>query len=392
MTSLAKRNYLSELRQLNWDFSGETGSDGFAGYHWYPARFVPQVPGILMGYFTEPYERVLDPFCGSGTTLVEAARAGRRSFGIDTNPVAVLMATAKLVAYEDKTYSDYLRDTLNTTHQWLSRFEEWGSATHLDYVPNAVENSGWYEDHTLRELAALWVALEADQSQYSVVGKAAFSAILRSCCSQEKHWGWICDNVKPKSLRYESALTKFIAKANDFGVAARELRRQRAVAGFGASIGPGEHEVVTGPCTSVLGALPDSSVDAVVTSPPYYGVTDYVRSQRLSFLWFGFDFQASRYTETGARFKRKRLTSLSEYLSEMRECFTQIVRVLRDDRVCAIVIGESPNRGAYLVDFESMLGDLGLSIEDRLERRLPKQRSLSSRLFTEWILITRKAH
>ncbi|HEX9430522.1 MAG TPA: DNA methyltransferase, partial [Candidatus Bathyarchaeia archaeon] len=175
MSSLAKRNYRSELRQLNWDFSGESGSDGFAGYHWYPARFVPQVPGILIGYFTAPNESVLDPFCGSGTTLVEAARAGRRSFGIDTNPVAILMTSAKLVPYDDKAYSDYVEGILSETRRWLARFNQQGNEAHLHLIPNAVENTGWYEKDTLRELAALWLALEADESQYSVVGKAAFS-------------------------------------------------------------------------------------------------------------------------------------------------------------------------------------------------------------------------
>ena len=46
-------------------------------FHSFPAKFVPQIPKIVIERFTKPKDLVLDPFCGSGTTLVEAKLAGR---------------------------------------------------------------------------------------------------------------------------------------------------------------------------------------------------------------------------------------------------------------------------------------------------------------------------
>src|SRR5262245_11279186 len=70
------------------------------GLHEYRGKFNPQVVraiGNLLGL--EPGDRVLDPFCGSGTTLLEAAHIGWNAVGVDLNPLGVLIANAKLAAF-----------------------------------------------------------------------------------------------------------------------------------------------------------------------------------------------------------------------------------------------------------------------------------------------------
>ncbi len=53
---------------------------------WYWGNFVPQIPFQLISRYTSPGDWVLDPFCGSGTTLLEARKLGRNSLGIELNP------------------------------------------------------------------------------------------------------------------------------------------------------------------------------------------------------------------------------------------------------------------------------------------------------------------
>jgi DNA modification methylase len=89
-------------------------------YHRYPAKFIPQLAARLIRAHSEPGDFVLDPFMGSGTTLVEALVNARRARGIDINPAAVIAARAKttpispirlraaLGAFEDKV--SWLRD------------------------------------------------------------------------------------------------------------------------------------------------------------------------------------------------------------------------------------------------------------------------------------------
>lgn len=59
-------------------------------------RFIPRVPEKFVKLFTHPGETVLDPFCGSGTTNVEAKRLNRNSIGIDINPYSTDMTMQRL--------------------------------------------------------------------------------------------------------------------------------------------------------------------------------------------------------------------------------------------------------------------------------------------------------
>lgn len=63
---------------------------------WYWGNFVPQIPFQLISRYTSPGDWVLDPFCGSGTTLVEARKLGRNSLGVELNP-EVYEKTGKLL-------------------------------------------------------------------------------------------------------------------------------------------------------------------------------------------------------------------------------------------------------------------------------------------------------
>jgi site-specific DNA-methyltransferase (cytosine-N4-specific) len=68
------------------------------GLHEYKGKFNPQVAKAVINYLGLSRGRVLDPFCGSGTTLVESAHAGVTAFGCDINPLAVFIANTKLAA------------------------------------------------------------------------------------------------------------------------------------------------------------------------------------------------------------------------------------------------------------------------------------------------------
>ena len=68
------------------------------GFHSYPARLHPRSAQSLVTGLTLAGQAVLDPFCGSGTVLVEARIAGRVVFGLDANPLAIALSSLKLRA------------------------------------------------------------------------------------------------------------------------------------------------------------------------------------------------------------------------------------------------------------------------------------------------------
>ena len=391
MDSLVKKNFIHELEEIDWDFAGEDGTDGFANYHWYPARFIPQLAGVIINYFSEPDDVILDPFCGSGTTLVEAFRFGRRGVGIDLNPIGILMTKAKLTAFDKKSFDSYRRELEEKTKVKMNSYNLFSNKqTEELSVPNYQENKDWYHNRTLRELASIWATIrEYSQSKYYKVGLTAFSSILRASCSQDKHWGWVCDNVKPDSFTYKNSFEKFSNKLSEYKHNAINLHKENKK--FQKTETPvSNFEALQGDCFEELKKFPDQNFDLIVTSPPYFNTTDYIKSQRLSFLWFGSDMENLQSKEIGARYKRSRKNGFEEYSQEMREAFSEINRVLKTDRYCVVVIGESPKRESFVDKFESICKEIGFEGRQIIPRKISKQRSLFPTLKNERIYIYQK--
>jgi hypothetical protein len=92
MTEVA-RSILARLRE----YTDPTLATTYATHrlHPYPAKFIPQIAADIIQEHTNERHVVFDPFCGSGTTLVEALLHSRRSIGCDNNPIAALVSRAK---------------------------------------------------------------------------------------------------------------------------------------------------------------------------------------------------------------------------------------------------------------------------------------------------------
>ena len=65
------------------------------GLHKYPAKFFPELPRWIIERYTNEAGMVLDPFCGSGTTNLEALLLGRNSMGVDVDEFAKMVARTK---------------------------------------------------------------------------------------------------------------------------------------------------------------------------------------------------------------------------------------------------------------------------------------------------------
>ena len=87
----------------SWSFEESSRKDtSYAshGYHRYPAKFIPQLARRCILENSERGDLIVDPFCGCGTTIIESLIQGRKSMGIDINPVAILISKAKITPLE----------------------------------------------------------------------------------------------------------------------------------------------------------------------------------------------------------------------------------------------------------------------------------------------------
>ena len=90
----------------------------------YPARFSPVFAGAAIEAFSSPGDTVVDPFCGGGTTGIEATLRARHVFSSDLSPLAVFLARAKGTEYRLKDYSaveEWADDCLNISYLSLTR-------------------------------------------------------------------------------------------------------------------------------------------------------------------------------------------------------------------------------------------------------------------------------
>jgi DNA modification methylase len=339
----------------------------------------------LIGLLSKPGDVVLDPFVGSGTTLVEAQRLGRPSLGVDLNPVACLIARSKTLPMSALRVEALVAEIKEEVASALSpRLIGLSRRRVTQQLPPSVQLK-WYTRRVLEDLGRLWSVVSACSGRKGLLATAAFSAVLLPVCRETRHWGYVCDNSTPKG-DHEGNVETEVDKVLDRLVAAYRERDEE----LAEQPGPGRiarARVVRGDALAVLGRLPAKSVNVVVTSPPYFGVSDYVKAQRLSMEWLQREIEPLRLREIGARSKRHRQTAHADYVKELVGCFSGVRRVLKSGGACAIVVGESESRAAFITDLRQNLQGIGFKIVLDVNRTVSSQRRQAPSIKGEHVLV-----
>jgi DNA modification methylase len=333
-------NSIKALKNIDWDFSDYSSSKypiDINSMHWYPGSFVPQIPSVLIEVLSKPGDRVLDIFSGSGTTLIEASRLNRKYIGIDSNPNAIDISKAKIYAIsrtKPKWYTDQIQKISSVKP--IRNLTEY-CVTHG--INSEVQN--WFEETTLAELLSIHKYLQMETIDYKfLILKNIFSSILNKCCSQREHYTYITDNCRPPDMLYRPAIKGYIEQLRLIGAAIKFVQEQykRIHNKVWNPIQDGRVEFGD---SRDLNTIDENEADIVVTSPPYLGVNDYVRSMKLTYLFFNDSREKKSISnEIGARRKRQRKNAFEEYIQDMKESFHEISRVLKPDSYFCMIIGQ----------------------------------------------------
>lgn len=96
---------------MTWDFTASNTTRNLThGFHPYPAKMIPQVAGQIIDEYAPNAKTIFDPFCGTGTTLLEANFRGINAIGFDLNPLALLIAKSKTDVLKYETLEEYFRE------------------------------------------------------------------------------------------------------------------------------------------------------------------------------------------------------------------------------------------------------------------------------------------
>jgi hypothetical protein len=237
-------------------------------FHTYPAALHPDAARDLLALF--PSARVLDPFCGGGTVLVEARAAGRAAFGCDISPVAVRVARARCATPDDAVLS-----ALRSRARALAALARAASARGDLPEPRilrAVES--WYGEHVLRELECLRRGIAESEPAVRGLLEAVLASILVKV-------SWRASDTKAaREKHHRPAGTTAVL----FHKRTRELARQMIELRNAVPPGTPEAEIWLGDARELRVRDP---VDLVLTSPPYPSTYDYVPMQHLRHVWLG---------------------------------------------------------------------------------------------------------
>jgi tRNA G10 N-methylase Trm11 len=262
----------------------------------YPAKFHPPVARSLLSRFTRPGERVYDPFCGSGTLMLEAVLAKRRAVGSDVDPLAVFISEAKTRPIPGqalrKTY-DRLRSRVELQARDATEYErfQWTDIS---------------EERYLEEIAGLWVPPLPNMfhwfRRYVVVDLARIFTCVRRGSMPQSHRQFflLCaasiirnasnaDPVPVSGLEVTSHMRKKDEAGrviNPFEMFSRAtLRAITDMEGYAGKVkSSATPRVVRADATDLRGAV-RGPIDTVITSPPYHGAVDYYRRHKLETYW-----------------------------------------------------------------------------------------------------------
>ena len=242
------------------------------GLHEYKGKFNPQVVRALLNIFNVGLgQKVLDPFCGSGTTLVECSHIGATAHGVDLNPFAVFLANAKLQALS--TPASRLSSMLKEITIGLE-----GTARHEaldeDHARGQYLRS-WFDHEILQSIEAVRCEIEEVAGDVSPVFLSIASNLLRDYSFQD-----------PQDLRIRRRKSPLPGTAfvNAFLTAGRECIERIGATQEVLGMCPGYGRAFL---SDVATLDVEETYDAAITSPPYAMALPYIDTQRLSLVWLG---------------------------------------------------------------------------------------------------------
>ena len=355
--------------------------------HPFPARMAPEIaldciPEAMNGTVS----KILDPMCGSGTVLSVAVERGHDATGVDLDPLAILMTRVATTPI-DTTLCKQLRDQVvdkaafdrSTAPPWTDK----ETSNFAEY---------WFADHQRQQLAKLSRAIDdiADEPLRAV----AQVALSRTIITKAPKASLAADtsHSRPHRVTNESSYDVFTG----FSRAMDDLVRL-----LGARSIVGTANAHRDDCRT-LHSIETSSVDMVITSPPYLNAIDYMRGHKFALIWLGYsipELRKIRSISIGAergldgpaeclandlvdQIRRQAMNPskfpaamLTRYAQDLLHFAKQMRRVIRPTGRLIAVVGNSTLRENFVQNdkiFEQALHHNGFTTQETTERPLPE--------------------
>ena len=390
--------------------------------HSYPAKLLMHIPNYFLttDLLSKEGDLIFDPFCGSGTVLLEANLNNRKAYGIDVNPIAVLISKVKT--------TNYNIDSLKAKKIDLIK-----SYVDIGSIPDVINIDYWFTHRIKNDLSCILNSINLLEES---IDKNFFKICL-SICSRKLSYA---DPNVAVPVKLQSKISKnidfnsrakihddFILKVNAFDFFSNVVDSTIDIIKRNEGINF-LSEIV---CEDIRQFIPDKEqVDFIITSPPYAGAQKYIRATSLNLGWIelckgselnklekktvGREHYATtdynKIQETGIyeadillreiyQINPLRAFIASNYLLEMRQSMYNATLKLKKNGYLVLIIGNNVvcgkefNTQSYI---EHILNEFGLKTRLKLfdtikSRGLMTKRNKTASLITrEWVILLQK--
>ncbi len=375
----------------SWDYADADTKTHTHCYHVYPAMMIPQVARRLIRLYGCSRGTLLDPFCGSGTSLVEARLAGMHGVGIDINPFAVFLTRAKTQIFD-------VDQVLNQARRLRSLIDH--KLKHREKVepPRFFNIDYWFKKEVQIDLSIIKELIfdEIDSSVRDFF-LVAFAHTVRECSNTRKGEYKLYRIAEQELSSYHpQVFSTFWEKL---------AQNLRGLMEFVDEADPATRAIVLQSDVRCPQPIESESVDLIVTSPPYgdsQTTVAYGQFSRLALQWLGLEDDqvksidrkslggAERAAKVGyesatlaqileqiRQKDSKRAKQVKQFYDDFAECFPEITRTARKGAHACFVVGNRTVKGVR-IPTNKILVEIaecfGWSYCTTYHRRIPNKR------------------
>lgn len=244
-------------------------------FHRYPGKFIPHIPRWALSKYLAENEvaTIFDPFCGSGTTLVESILKGYNAIGLDIDPIAVLVSRVKT----RKINSDLLTKIVQVVCKKVK------TRTKPKFRPSIKTLEHWFSPEAITDLGVIRDIIDEYKKNVPVYEflVVCFASIIRRASNADNQTQkTYVSHTKIKEI--ESAKPLFVTAIKDYSQRLIEIGK---IKGVGKSLIINESDAKS--FAPQWNKEKRSKVDLIITSPPYLNSVDYVYNQMAEYFWIG---------------------------------------------------------------------------------------------------------
>jgi len=361
---------LSEINStLMLNMRNSSSNEFTHGFHPYFAKFHPIIPRFFINNYAKSGDVILDPYCGAGTTLVESIIKNHSCYGIDANPLAVLISKVKTtpLSKEQKNLvkklnskiaqlckiSDgqtvFSNNTMNHDEMWYPR------------IPNV---NKWFKKDAFNELALIINKInEIEDEEVKNFCKVAFSRIIIKVSNQSGESRYVSVS---KHYKFGMAADLYQKQINFM------LRKIDTISNFN-----GMATVILSDTRSQNIDIETNSIGLLITSPPYLNSWDYGLYHKFRYYWLGYtkdDIKKFYNVEIGShlRSQRENNDTVLKYREDMDLCFNNFNRVMRETGATMVFVNAPSIVDKKYIDTNSIIIEIARKYNFNVEKIFTK--------------------